>query len=163
MSRGCTGDDVIVAGRAVRRSSYSAANQVPSKDQRQENFQGVPCGTALMRFFYFKYERQESFLLHENVYLIEAEDDEQALLDAKKLAMESEDLSEDGHLEVDGNKASYRFAGIRKLIEVQLDSDKTNRKLDSGVELTYSVLVVDSLAEVEQLARGEMTHVLYQE
>jgi hypothetical protein len=25
------------------------------------------------------------------------------------------------------------------------------------------VLVVDSLVEVEQLARGEMTHVLYQE
>lgn len=113
--------------------------------------------------FYFKYERQESFLLHENVYLIEAGDDERALLDAKKLAMESEDLSEDGHLEVDGNKASYRFAGIRKLIEVQLDSDKTNRRLDSGVELTYSVLVVDSLAEVEQLARGEMTPVLYRE
>lgn len=106
MSRGCTDDDVIVAGRAVRRSSYSAANQVPSKDQRQENFQGVP---------------------------------------------------------VDGNKASYRFAGIRKLIEVQVDSDKTNRKLDSGVELTYSVLVVDSLAEVEQLARGEMAPVLYRE
>ena len=95
--------------------------------------------------------------------MIEAGDDEQALLDAKKLAMESEDLSEDGHLEVDGNKASYRFAGIRKLIKVQLDSDKTNRKLDSGVELTYSVLVVDSLAEVEQLARGEMTPVLYRE
>ncbi len=113
--------------------------------------------------FYFQYERQESFLLHENVYLIEARDDEQALLDAKKLAMESEDLSEDGHLEVDGNKASYRFAGIRKLIEVQVDSDKTNRKLDSGVELTYSVLAVDSLAEVEQLARGEMTPVLYRE
>lgn len=30
-------------------------------------------------------------------------------------------------------------------------------------ELTYSVLVVDSLAEVEQPARGEMTPVLYRE
>lgn len=30
-------------------------------------------------------------------------------------------------------------------------------------ELTYSVLVVDSLAEVEQPARGERTPVLYRE
>ncbi|GEM_PF-5017649 len=48
-------------------------------------------------------------------------------------------------------------------LEVQLDSDKIERKLDSGVELTHSVLVVESLAEVEQLARGETTHVLYWE
>lgn len=48
-------------------------------------------------------------------------------------------------------------------LEVQVDSDKIERKLDSGVELTHSVLVVESLAEVEQLARGETTHVLYWE
>lgn len=113
--------------------------------------------------FYYQYEGQDAFVLHENVYLIEAGDDEQAMLDATELALENEDLSEDGHLEVDGNKASYRFAGIRKLIEVQLDSDKVNRKLDSGVELTYSVMVVDSLAEVEQLASGGAARVLYRE
>lgn len=113
--------------------------------------------------FYYKYEGQTSFVLHENVYLIQAENDEQAMLDASVLALQCEDLSEDGHLEVDGNKASYRFAGIRKLIEVQLDRGKENEKLDSGVELTYSVMIADSLSEVERIAGGDEVGVVYRE
>ena len=113
--------------------------------------------------FYFSHEGQESFLVHENVYLIEADDEDKALSEAKAVAAEHEDLSEDGHLEVNGNEAQYRFAGIRKLIEVELDSETGRGKLHSGVEATYSTLEVDSLPEVERLAAGEMTTVLYRE
>jgi len=113
--------------------------------------------------FYFSYFGQDSFLVHENVYLVEAGGEDQAMLIAKQVAAEHEDLSEDGHLEVNGNKAQYRFAGIRKLIEVELDSEAGIGKLHSGVETTYSVLEVDDFSEVERLAAGEMTSVLYRE
>ncbi len=113
--------------------------------------------------FYYTHEGQESFLVHENVYLIEANDEDQAMLKAKDVASEHEDLGEDGHLEVNGCKAQYRFAGIRKLIEVELDSETGQGRLHSGVEATYSILEVDSLVDVEHLAAGEMTSVLYRE
>lgn len=113
--------------------------------------------------FYFSHEGQETFLVHENVYLIDAVDEGQALLRAREIAAEHEDLSEGGHLEVNGRKAQYHFAGIRKLIEVELDPQTGQGKLHSGVEATYSVLEVDSLSEVERLASGEMTPVLYRE
>lgn len=113
--------------------------------------------------FYYSYPTQSSFLVHENMYLIDAEDEDEAMLKANSVAAEYEDLSEDGHLEVNGNKAQYRFAGIRKLIEVELDHETAEGRLHSGVEATYSVLEVDSLSEVKRLAAGEMQSVLYRE
>jgi len=74
--------------------------------------------------FYFKYEGQQSCRLHENVYLIQSRTAESAWQRAESLAWEQEVVGEDGHLEVDGNKATYHFAGIRKLIEAQVDSGK---------------------------------------
>lgn len=113
--------------------------------------------------FYFGCEGQESFLVHENVYLIDATTEAEALVRAKRIASEHEDLSEDGHLELNERKAQYRFVGIRKLIEVELDSTTGQGRLHSDVEATYSVLEVDTLDEVERLAAGEMTNVLYRE
>lgn len=113
--------------------------------------------------FYYKYDDQDSFLVHENVYLVDASNDVEALAMAEKLAAEHEDLNSDGHLEVNGEKAQYRFAGIRKLIEVELDSETGQGRLHGGIEATYSVLEVDSIDEVERLAAGEMIEVLYRE
>lgn len=113
--------------------------------------------------FYYSYLEQDSILVNENVYLIEAKNDDEAMRKAKELAVEHEDLSEDGHLEVDGEKAQYRFAGIRKLIEVENDPVTLRGGLHSGVEVTYSVVEVENVAEVQRLAAGEVTHVLYVE
>ena len=113
--------------------------------------------------FYYSYQGQDSFLIHENVYLVDAGDEDEAMLRAKSVAADHEDLSEDGHLEVNGNKAQYRFVGIRKLIEVELDNETAEGRLHSGIEATYSVLEVDNLSEVMRLAAGEMQSVLYLE
>jgi hypothetical protein len=115
--------------------------------------------------FYFKLtdSEQESFLVHENVYLVYANDDSSARTIAKKIAKEHEDTSEDGHLELNGKKVACLFAGVRKLIEVETHpgSDQVNEL--SGLEVTYSVYEVDTLDEVFKLARGEMVNVLYRE
>lgn len=113
--------------------------------------------------FYYKYEGQSSYLLHENVYLIDSKDDDQALAVAEKTAKENEDLSLDGHLELNSVKAQYIFAGIRKVIQVELDSETARGRLFSGVEATYSVMEVDSLDDVENLVSGDATTVLYRE
>lgn len=113
--------------------------------------------------FYFKYDRQESYLLHENVYLIDAEDDDLAWSEAERIAKEKEDLNTDGRLELNDNKVQYLFAGIRKVIQVETDSETAQGRLFSGVEATYSVMEVDNFAEVESLVSGEFTTVLYRE
>ena len=112
--------------------------------------------------FYYECEGQESFLVHENVYLIRADSDEQALADATALASECEDLS--GRLMgEDGRPSLYRFAGIRKLISVETDEHTAEGRLHSGVEVTYSVMAVDTLDQVQRLAGGDALDVLYQE
>lgn len=113
--------------------------------------------------FYYRHEVQDSFLVHENVYLIDAKDDIEAMENAKMIASEQEDLSDDGHLEVNGKKAQYIFAGIRKLIEVELDHETGRGKIHSGIEATYSVFEVNGLDEVKRLAAGKMTETLYRE
>jgi hypothetical protein len=81
------------------------------------------------------------------------------------VARRNEDVALDGHLEVNGAKASYLYAGIRKLIEVQGPgrlADVPVALLD-GTEVTYSVLEVDALDEVMALAKGDAVEVLYRE
>jgi hypothetical protein len=112
--------------------------------------------------FYYESEGQASFLVHENVYLLRADSEGQALDNAKTLASEYEDLS--GLLVGDDGKPSlYRFAGIRKLMSVETDEHTAEGRLHSGVEVTYSVMAVDTLDQVQGLARGDVIDVLYQE
>ncbi|WP_250633090.1 DUF4288 domain-containing protein [Pinirhizobacter soli] len=113
--------------------------------------------------FYFKYEGQESYLLHENIYLIDAADDDLAWSEAERIAKDNEDLNAEGQLHLNDSKAQYLFAGIRKVIAVETDSETSQGRLFSGVEATYSVMEVDSFSEVESLASGEFTNVLYRE
>jgi len=112
--------------------------------------------------FYYECEGQDSILVHENVYLVSADSEEQALDNAKALASEYEDLG--GRLMgEDGRSSLYRFAGIRKLISVETDENTAEGRLHSGVEVTYSVMAVDTLDQVRRLARGDGVEVLYQE
>lgn len=55
------------------------------------------------------------------------------------------------------------IAGIRKLISVAADHDAGDGGLPSGVELTYPVVAVDTLDQVQRLPRGDAIEVLYQE
>ena len=116
--------------------------------------------------FYFKLqeEEQNSFLVHENIYLIFAATAKEARALGEERAKANEDVSSDGHLQaLNEKKVSYLFAGIRKIIDVQ--SQPSERVLTEliEVEFTYSVYEVDTLEEVLRLARGEMVNVLYRE
>ncbi|HCT25785.1 MAG TPA: DUF4288 domain-containing protein [Stenotrophomonas sp.] len=112
--------------------------------------------------FYYESPGQDSVLVHENVYLVSADSNAHALECANALASGYEDLT--GRLMgEDGRPSFYRFAGIRKLISVETDEDTAEGRLRSGVEITYSVMAVDTLDQVRRLARGEGVEVLYQE
>lgn len=120
---------------------------------------------AAHALFYFELidQSQDSFLVHENVYVINAADSDEARAKAEIIARANEDSGADGHLELNEKKASYLFAGIRKIIEAETTPLPERAALASGQELTYSVLEVDTFDEVLALARGEMVNVLYRE
>lgn len=120
---------------------------------------------AAHALFYFKLieESQDSFLVHENVYIIEATDSSEARVKAEIIAKANEDLGDGGHLELNEKKACYVFAGLRKIIEAETVPSSNKVSLANGQELTYSVLEVDTLDEVMALARGQMVNVLYRE
>lgn len=115
--------------------------------------------------FYFKLKAftQDSFLVHENVYLIQAESALIAMVKAEMISKAKEDLSEDGHLELNEKKVSYIYAGVRKIIEADCGLSDINLGVLNGLEITYSELEVDSIDEVLLLARGSMVNVLYRE
>lgn len=115
--------------------------------------------------FYFKLinKDQDSFLVHENVYLIEADDERSAKKISMKIAKDNEDTNEDGHLELNEQKACYLFAGIRKIIEIEPSPAPINASGLPGLELTYSEFEVDNLEQVLALARGDMIEILYRE
>jgi hypothetical protein len=115
--------------------------------------------------FYFKLvdADQDSYLIHENVYLIQAETPASASSKAEAVAKANEDLSIDGHLELNEKKARYLFAGIRKLIEVEAGPVPTGPTCFEGRELTYSVFEVDTFEQVLALVQGEMIEILYRE
>ena len=120
------------------------------------------CAHAIF-YFEFKYEEQDSYLVHENVYLIQAVDESSAMGKAIEIAKENEDLSEDNHLELNEKPVRYLFSGIRKLIIVS-NYDKENEDIiGSGVEATYSELEVDNLNQVKKLSEGSFVEVLYRE
>jgi len=113
--------------------------------------------------FWYKQDSQESVLVHENVYLIEAVDADEAFRKAEILCRENEDFNEDGHLFLNDKPVQYVFAGIRKLITVLQDELASVGKLHSELEVTYSEFEVDTVEEVEKLASGDPTELLYRE
>jgi len=116
--------------------------------------------------FYYKLlsRENETFLIHENVYLIVEEDFESAYIRAEQVAKEWEDLEGKDQL-LNDEPCAYIFAGIRKLRRIIECYDDIDLPINfSGEEITYSELEVDTLEEVERLAAGErVDNVLYRE
>jgi len=120
---------------------------------------------AAHAIFYFELvdSAQDSYLLHENVYIVNAPSEGDARVMAETIARGNEDLSEDGHLEVNEQKAKYVFAGIRKVVAAQMIPGPDDAPLSAGREITYSILEVNNLDEINSLVAGEMVDVLYRE
>ena len=120
------------------------------------------CAHAIF-YFQLLHQKQDTFLVHENVYLVDAADCAQARNVAIQIAKENEDLGEDGRLELNEQKVAYIFAGIRKIIELETSPAPINPSGMVGLELTYSEFEVDNLDQVFTLTRGDMVEVLYRE
>jgi len=120
------------------------------------------CAHAIF-YYELKYEEQDSYLVHENVYLIQATDEKIAMKKAMESAKGNEDLSEDDHLELNEKPVRYIFSGIRKLIAVSNYDKEDEDVIESGIEATYSELEVDNLDQVKELSKGSFVEVLYRE
>ncbi len=110
-------------------------------------------------YFALKYREQDSCFIHENVYLIEANNADEAMEKAVNCAKSHEDDNEGDTLTLNGEPVRYLFVGIRKLITVQ--TDENGAEPTNGCEVTYSELEVDTLEEVEKLANGDFVEILY--
>ncbi len=117
------------------------------------------CAHAIF-YYELKNEKQDSILVHENIYMIEAANYEDAMKDARVIAKENEDLNDEGYLELNEKEVRYIFAGLRKLILVD---EQESLQVPSGTEISYSVFEVDSFHEVEKLVSGEFVNLLYRE
>lgn len=135
------------------------ARSIPALD----NIMAWFCAHAIF-YFELKDEPQDSYLVWENVYLVEAPTDEQALSEAERYARAEEEASSDT-LTLNEKPCRYRFAGVRKLITVSHigEADEPDDLPTSGAEVTYSEFEVDTFDEVTRLAQGEFVDVLYRE
>ena len=109
-------------------------------------------------YFKLKSGEQDRFTIWENVYLIEAENSDEALEKAKAWAKQEEGDS-DGSLRVDDQPATLVFAGIRKMITVSHWEEEGH--LRHGDEITYSEFQVSDEKSIRELVDGEEVSVEY--
>lgn len=106
----------------------------------------------------FKDKRQDKYPIWENIILIEAESEEQAIKKATKIGREAEGDSSDTFYWED-RPAIWVFAGVRKLIECQSNSERPN----DGTEITYSEMLLDCEESLSKLVSGQTVTILYKE
>lgn len=102
-------------------------------------------------------EEQHLFPVWENIVLIEAETRDEAGHKAKQIG-ETEQLVDDGST-LDGKPARWIYVGVRKIISCEDE----NRPPSHATEISYSEYLLDSLDEVNRLARGEPVELTYNE
>jgi hypothetical protein len=108
------------------------------------------CAHAIL-YVRFKDGRQDFFPVWENVYLVEAESNEDACARAIEIAASVEGDSS-GTFTWNDRPAEWVFVGIRKIVTVSHMAVGNN--LASGDELTYSEFTVPDEASLRQLASG---------
>jgi hypothetical protein len=109
-------------------------------------------------YFKLKSGEQDRFTIWDNVYLIEAEDIDEAWEKAEARAKQEEG-DDDGSLLLDEQPAAVVFAGIRTMSEVAHGEEEG--QLRSGDEITYSEFQVSDEESVRRLVNGEEVSVNY--
>jgi hypothetical protein len=100
---------------------------------------------------------------YENVILVEANNEHEAINKARKYAQDS--IPEDESLKVDGKPAIQSFIGIRKIVAVTNPwplSQDADRPVD-GTEITYSKFAVKDERALSKLVNGEEVLIHYLE
>ncbi len=104
---------------------------------------------------------RDRFPCFENVVLVSAADDEEALRAARRYG-EDEAARGGDDFTWDGRPAYWEFVGVRKLIECRTPGGADDR-VGPGTELTYSQLAVASEEDLRRLADGEPVPLTYEE
>ncbi len=108
----------------------------------------------LILYVRLKKGRQRHYPVWENIVLIRAATDEQAMAKAVRRGHEDEGDC-DGSFTWDGRPAEWVFAGVRKVV-LCVDPDK---RPGDGTEVSYTEMVLPSEKAVHQLAAGEPVNV----
>lgn len=105
---------------------------------------------------YFKFQDgpQELFPIYENVILVQAKDDAEALAKAENAGRQSEDPT----CKYDGRAATLTFAGVRKMISCEFSQAPAD-----GEEATYSQFTVKDAAALSLFVAGKPVPVEYVE
>jgi len=113
--------------------------------------------------FLFEYKdgNQDSFTAWENVYLLEANSNKEAMIKAEKCARRYEEGKE-STTKLDGRDVVMKYHGLRKLIEVQYSDDSEKGSLDCA-EVTFSEFNLDTQEEFSSLVQGKSVEVGYME
>jgi hypothetical protein len=105
----------------------------------------------------------------ENVYLIEADDEDMARLKAEERGR-ADCGTASGTLRIEGRAAQLRYGGIRKLISPRRSVERLVQSpdepvdlLEDGTEATYSRFVVSNREDLKTLVSGQPVSVLYEE
>lgn len=109
-------------------------------------------------YFQVKEGVQDSYLVHENVLLIEAETSDQAWVVAADLARQEEG-DDSGTLRIGGRPARRMFGGIRKIVSVLhrgMEAQPGN-----GDEITYSEFSLTDRSALDRLIEGVDVDVRY--
>jgi hypothetical protein len=101
---------------------------------------------------------QNKYPIWENIILIEATTDEEALEKAKIRSREDESELDDNFTWED-RPALLVFSGIRKLISFSNSEEQPSH----GVEISYSQMEVTTKDELFRLVKGESVIVTYEE
>ena len=91
-------------------------------------------------------------LLHENVYLVEADSAREAWDVAESLGIN--EMAGYESLEIDEEMAVSKFEGVRKVVEVS-QINPGSKMLISGDELTYGEFQVDNSDVIKKLLAAE--------
>jgi hypothetical protein len=91
--------------------------------------------------------------VHENIYLVNARNSQDAFKKAESYA--KRECIDDPTLTVDGKPVITVFAGFRKLISVCHKGN--SNALRSGDEVSYSIFHVSSVKAIKKLASGKRT------
>jgi hypothetical protein len=108
----------------------------------------------------FREGRQDRFPCYENVVLVYANSDEEAMQKAREYGEAEAEAGET--FDWNERPAYWEFVGVRKLIECRTPGSQDD-KIGPGTEVTYSLLVLPSEEDLRRLADGEPVTVTYQE
>ncbi len=104
---------------------------------------------------------QDAFPCYENVVLVCAETDDEALNQASQIGRSGAAIEGDD-FHWNGRPARWEFVGVRKLIECRTPGSLENR-ISHGTELTYSQFTLESEAALARFANGDAVQLLCEE